>query len=66
MNGLQYLTDSRGERTAVVMPIEGYETLLGEVFDEVDDPELLTAMLEAENSPVVSREEVFRVLESKS
>ena len=35
-------------------------------IEEVDDPELLAAMLEVADSPEVSREQIFEILERES
>ena len=61
----QYITDTNGQRTAVILSIEDYETILANThfgIEEVDDPELVKAMEEAEGSPKVSREHVFEIL----
>ena len=43
---LQYLTDDRGERTAVVLPISDYEKLL----EDLDD---LAVVAERRDEPVI-------------
>jgi len=43
---LQYITDDRGERTAVVLPISDYEKLL----EDLDD---LAVVAERRDEPVV-------------
>ena len=47
---LQYLTDERGERTAVVLPITDYEKLL----EDLDD---LAVVAERREEPVVLHEQ---------
>lgn len=67
MSELHYITDTKGQRTAVILPIEEYETILANMgIDEIEDPELLTAMEEAKGSPMVSREHVFEILGRRS
>ena len=46
---LQYLTDHRGERTAVVLPISDYEKLL-------EDLEDLAVIAERRNEPAIPHE----------
>ena len=48
--GLQYLTDEAGKKTAVVLPITDYEKLL----EDLDD---LAAIAERQAEPVVSHEQ---------
>ena len=51
MNGaLQYLTDERGEKTAVVLPISEYEKLL----EDLDD---LAVVAERRDEPVIPHEQ---------
>ncbi len=45
----QYLTDERGERTAIVLPIEDYEKLL-------EDLEDLAVVAERREEPVIPHE----------
>jgi hypothetical protein len=47
---VQYLTDERGERTAVVLPIEEYEKL-------IEDLEDLAVVAERRDEPVVPHDE---------
>lgn len=47
---LQYLTDERGERTAVVLPITDYEKLL----EDLDD---LAVVAERREEPVIAHEQ---------
>ena len=47
---LQYLTDDRGERTAVVLPINDYEKLL----EDLDD---LAVVAERRDEPVIPHEQ---------
>jgi hypothetical protein len=46
-NALQFLTDERGEKTAVVLPISDYEKLL----EDLDD---LAVVAERRDEPVIS------------
>jgi hypothetical protein len=52
---VQYLTDDRGERTAVVLPISEYEKLL----EDLDD---LAVIAERRGEPVVSHEQFIAEL----
>jgi hypothetical protein len=52
---VQYLTDDRGERTAVVLPISDYEKLL----EDLDD---LAVVAERRGEPVVSHEQFIAEL----
>jgi 3-dehydroquinate synthase class II len=47
---LQYITDERGERTAVVLPINDYEKLL----EDLDD---LAVIAERRDEPVIPHEQ---------
>lgn len=47
---LQYLTDDRGERTAVVLPISEYEKLL----EDLDD---LAVVAERRDEPVIPHDQ---------
>lgn len=48
--GVQYLTDERGEKTAVVLPIAEYERLLEDLKD-------LAAVAERKDEPLIPHEE---------
>ena len=47
---LQYLTDDRGERTAVVLPINDYEKLLEDLND-------LAVVAERRDEPVIHHDQ---------
>jgi len=47
---LQYITDERGERTAVVLPINDYEKLL----EDLDD---LAVVAERRDEPVIPHDQ---------
>ena len=47
---LQYITDDRGERTAVVLPISDYEKLL----EDLDD---LAVVAERRDEPVIPHDQ---------
>ena len=49
---LQYLTDDRGERTAVVLPINDYEKLL----EDLDD---LAVVAERRDEPVIPHDQLI-------
>ncbi len=54
---LRYLTDERGERTAVVLPISDYEKLL----EDLDD---LAVVAERRNEPTVPHQQFIADLKS--
>jgi hypothetical protein len=70
MSELQYITDTNGQRTAVILSIEEYEELVADMRlrdidasgEEEEDRLLAKAMELSEDSPEVSREEVFAAL----
>ncbi len=66
MTEVQYITDANGQRTGVILPIEEYEAIILNSIEEVDDPELAEAMDKANDSPTVTRKEVFALLERES
>ena len=49
---LQYITDDRGERTAVVLPISDYEKLL----EDLDD---LAVVAERRDEPVIPHDQII-------
>ncbi len=53
---LQYLTDERGDRTAVVLPISDYENLL----EDLDD---LAVVAERRDEPVIPHDEFLAELQ---
>ena len=52
---LQYITDDRGERTAVVLPISDYEKLL----EDLDD---LAVVAERRDEPVIPHDQFIAEL----
>ena len=48
----QYITDSAGNKTAVILPLEEYEELLEDLQD-------LAALAERRDEPTISHEEVI-------
>lgn len=54
-DALQYLTDERGERTAVVLPIAEYEQLL-------EDLEDLAVVAERRDEPTIPHEQFINDL----
>ena len=52
---LQYITDDRGERTAVVLPISDYEKLL----EDLDD---LAVVAERRDEPVIPHDQFISEL----
>lgn len=69
MNGVQYLTDQRGEPQAVVLPIELWRRLLPredasseELAEALEDYCLSKAMDEGRRTPLLSRDEALEYL----
>lgn len=54
-DSLQYLTDDRGERTAVLLPISAYEKLL----EDLDD---LAVVAERRDEPIIPHEQFLAEL----
>jgi hypothetical protein len=52
---LQYLTNEKGKKTAVVMPVQDYEKLL----EDMDD---LAVIAERREEPTISHDELKRSL----
>ena len=55
---IQYITNARGERTAVILPIEDYENLL-------EDFHLIAAAYEAKDEPRIPFSEVVEQLRAE-
>lgn len=53
--GLQYLTDSDGEKTAVLLPLKEYEKLMEDLAD-------LAAIADRKDEPVVPHEQFVESL----
>jgi hypothetical protein len=53
----QYIVDEKGERSAVVVPIEEYEELLGDLHD-------LAVIADRRDEPTISHEELKRRLKA--
>jgi hypothetical protein len=65
MTELQYIVDAQGQRTAVILPIEEYEALIAGL-EEVDDPEMVSAIDEAQNSPRVTLDRLIQLVEKQN
>jgi hypothetical protein len=70
MTSLEYLTNSEGKRTAVIIPIELWQQLLPSedrsyeiVSEAIEDNCLNKAMDEVEKSPLCDRNEALSFLE---
>ena len=69
MASVQFVTDSKGQRTAVIVPLEEFEAMVANFerfVEEVDDPDLTVAMKESENSPRVPLERVLEALRNEN
>lgn len=71
MSEIQYITDAKGNRTAVILPINEYEELLAEHFESPEEEAELDrrfglALEEAEGGPTVAESEVTELLRSDS
>lgn len=68
---VEYLTDKQGQLKAVVVPIEFWRQLfpedisLDEMLERIEDYCLSKAMDEAQESPLLNREEALAYLESE-
>jgi hypothetical protein len=73
MTEVQYITDAKGERTAVILPIDEYREIMERIRVEVDsenievsdddvDIRLAKIMELSKDSPEVSRNTVFAAL----
>lgn len=67
---IEYMTDKNGQPKAVVIPIELWRQLLPdedvsfeELSEKIENYCLNNAMNEAQNTPLLSREEALRYLE---
>jgi hypothetical protein len=66
---VEYLTDKQGQLKAVVVPIEFWRQLfpeevsLEEILERIEDYCLSKAMDEAQESPLLNREEALAYLE---
>ena len=56
---VQYLTDDRSERTAVVLPLSEYEKLMEDLAD-------LAVVAERREEPTISHEQLVSELKRKS
>jgi hypothetical protein len=68
---VEYLTDKQGQLKAVVVPIEFWQQLfpeefpLEEILERIEDYCLNRAMDEAQESPLLNREEALAYLEEE-
>ncbi len=59
----QYITDNKGKKISVVLPIEEYQTILDEI-DELKDIRLYDKA-KASHEPSIPIEEAFQMIEAK-
>ena len=59
----QYITDNRGKKLSVVLPMREFKTIMEEL-DDLDDIRLYDAA-EAANEPSIPIDEAFKLIEAK-
>ncbi len=59
----QYITDAKGERISVVLPIKEFATLIEEL-EELEDIRLFDEAV-ADNEPSIPIDEAFKMIEAK-
>ena len=59
----QFITDSKGEKISVIIPIKEYEALMEELED-MEDERLYEEGL-ADYEPTIPIEEAFRIIEAR-
>ncbi|WP_281636476.1 hypothetical protein [Flavobacterium marginilacus] len=62
--GTQFLTDEKGKRTAVVMPIEKYNKLI-EKLEDLEDVRLYDEAKRDDDGYRISIDEAFKIIEEK-
>jgi hypothetical protein len=62
--GTQFLTDEKGKRTAVVLPIEKYNKLM-EHLDDLEDVRLYDEAKREDDGTRISIDEAFKIIEAK-
>jgi topoisomerase IA-like protein len=62
--GTQFLTDEKGKRTAVVMPIEKYNKLI-EQLEDLHDIKLYDEAQKDDDGFRISIDEAFKIIEEK-
>nr|WP_315149237.1 hypothetical protein [uncultured Flavobacterium sp.] len=60
----QFLTDEKGKRTAVVMPIEKYNKLI-EKLEDLEDVRLYDEAKRDDDGYRISIDEAFKIIEEK-
>lgn len=61
---IQFLTDEKGNRTAVLLPIEKYNRLIEELED-LEDVKLYDEAKKNDDGYRISIDEAFRIIEEK-
>ena len=59
----QFITDSKGKKIAVILPIEDYNKMI-EYLEDIDDVRLYDEVKQL-NEPSIPIEEAFKLIESK-
>ncbi|MBF4471820.1 hypothetical protein [Flavobacterium sp. HJJ] len=62
--GTQFLTDEKGKRTAVVMPIEKYNKLI-QKLEDLEDVRLYDEAKRDDDGYRISIDEAFKIIEEK-
>lgn len=63
MNSLQYITDNKGNKVSVVLPIKDYEKMVEEL-EEFEDIRLYDEAM-ATNEPSIPIDQAFDMIEAK-
>lgn len=63
MNSLQYITDNKGNKVSVVLPIKDYERMVEEL-EEFEDIRLYDEAMAA-NEPSIPIDQAFEMIEAK-
>ena len=62
--GTQFLTDEKGKRTAVVMPIDKYNKLM-EHLEDLEDVRLYDEAKKEDDGSRIPIDEAFKIIEAK-
>jgi PHD/YefM family antitoxin component YafN of YafNO toxin-antitoxin module len=64
MNAPQYITDNKGNKLSVVLPIEDYQKIMEEL-EELEDIRLYDEAKKNDTGERIPMEEAFQVIEAK-
>jgi PHD/YefM family antitoxin component YafN of YafNO toxin-antitoxin module len=60
----QYITDDRGKKLSVVLPIAEFKSIMEEL-EELEDIRLYDESKASDTEPAISMEEAFKLIEGK-